>query len=95
MAKCHGNSEDHCCYLGGSYGVCKFLEQGTVPGRRWACALRREHGNWQDVHTDERYLAEVRPKLDEITPAYNDGVMPDCGDWPSPGVDCNDCGVTG
>ena len=74
MAICHGNGSDHCCNLGAA-GVCTFLEENTVPGRRWACGLFRELGSWGAVHTSSRYLSEVRPKLD----AY---ALPDCGDWP-------------
>lgn len=83
---CDGLSGDHCCHLG-TAGVCTFLEEGTVPGRRWACGLRRELGDWQAVHADARYLADVRPKLDAI------GVT-NCGDWPPPGMTCATCGVS-
>jgi hypothetical protein len=50
---CHGNGDTHCCYVAGE--VCEFLEEATVPGRRWACGLRRELGDWQRVHADPRY----------------------------------------
>ncbi len=73
--ECHGNGPDHCCHLG-KYGVCQFLEENTTPGRRWACSLRRIAGSWDAVHTSPLYLAEVKPKLDEI------GITVDCGDWP-------------
>lgn len=72
---CHGNGEDHCCYVDGK--VCPFLEENTVSGRRWACGLLRELGTWTAVHGDERYLAEVRPAWDR------NGVQ-DCGDWRGP-----------
>jgi len=71
---CHGNGPDHCCSLG-QYGVCQYLEENTVEGRRWACGLLRELGAWSRVHVDGRYLRDVKPKLDEL------GVV-DCGDWP-------------
>ena len=72
---CHGNGPDHCCHLG-KYGVCQFLEENTVPGRRWACGLYRIAGSWDKVHTSKLYLVEVKPKLVE------NNVGGDCGDWP-------------
>jgi hypothetical protein len=69
--------------------VCRFLEEGTVDGRRWACGLRRELGDWDKVHADSRYLEDVKPILEGI------GVAVDCGDWPPPGKACGTCGVTG
>lgn len=69
---CHGNGPDHCCYVNGQ--VCPFLEENTVPGRRWACGLYRQLGDWNLVHTDPRYLAVVKPVWDEF------GVA-DCGDF--------------
>lgn len=78
--------EEHCCYVSGK--ECQFLERGTVEGRVFACGLRRQLGSWAKVHSDPRYLAHVRPAWDRTG-----GV--DCGDWPSPGVQCNACGVTG
>ena len=75
---CTGNGPDHCCYLAGD--PCPFLEENTVPGRRWVCGLRRELGSWGAVAADERYLTVVRPVWDAVTPA--DGLpMPDCGTW--------------
>lgn len=74
--RCHGNGEGHCCNLG-RHGVCTFLDdRGTDAPRRWVCRLREELGSWDEVHTDERYLATVYPKLREI------GVREHCGDWP-------------
>jgi hypothetical protein len=84
---CSGRATDHCCYLGGGV-TCRHLEQGTVPGRRWACALRRELGSWKAVHVDARYRP-VREAWDR------GGIMVDCGDWPPAGVECGACGVTG
>lgn len=87
MGLCTGNSEDHCCYaLGGV--ACRFLEENTVEGRRWACGLRRELGDWSKVHSDPRYLAHVKPYWNKVG-------MVDCGDWPRPGEACATCGVTG
>jgi hypothetical protein len=31
------------------------LEENTVPGRRWACGLFRELGDWNSVIADRRY----------------------------------------
>ena len=73
--ECHGNGPDHCCYING--GVCQFLEEDTVPGRRWVCGLYRELGDWAAVHSDPRYQAA--PIADWFTrthPGYG------CGDYP-------------
>jgi hypothetical protein len=75
MPVCHGNGADHCCYIGGR--VCPFLEEGTVPGRRWACGLYRELRSWDAVHADPRYLAsDAARMMAERWPGYG------CGDWP-------------
>lgn len=70
---CHGNGDDHCCWLAGE--VCPFLEEGTVPGRRWACGLFRRAGSWDAVYQSLAYRRHVKPKLKAL------GVV-DCGDWP-------------
>jgi hypothetical protein len=69
---CHGNG-DHCCYLEGQR--CPFLEENTIPGRRWVCGLRRELSSWDAVHRDPRYLTVVKPVL-----KAKGGC--DCGDFP-------------
>ena len=93
-AVCNGTETDHCCTLLGV--TCPFLrDDGPDTDRRWVCTLREELGSWNTVHADPRYLATVRPILDTITPAYNRGVMPDCGDWPPTGVTCQICGANG
>jgi hypothetical protein len=84
-AACSGNSSDHCCYVSGV--ACRFLEENTVPGRRWACGLRRELGSWEAVHTDARYLRHVQPMWDRLGGS--------CGDWPRAGKKCEACGVSG
>ena len=86
MAFCSGNSEGHCCHVGGA--VCRFLEENTVNGRRWVCGLRRDLGSWSEVHHAPDYLTHVKPKL-------NAASLPDCGDWPRAGEKCHECGVTG
>lgn len=83
---CPGDRSEHCCWVRGK--PCRFLEEGTVSGRRWACGLRRELGDWAEVHRDQRYLEHVKPRWLEIG-------MTDCGDWPLPGEVCVICGVTG
>ena len=81
---CLGNGADHCCYVAGS--ACPHLEEHTVPGRRWACGLMREHGDWDQVIADPRYLRDVAPHFGEMN----------CRDWPDgTGVNagqCEDCG---
>lgn len=80
--KCHGNTQDHCCYI---EGPCTYLEEGTVPGRRWACGLYRVHGSWNAMYQTSEYQA-VKEKLNKV------GIDVDCGDWPPPGVRCGTCG---
>ena len=80
--KCHGNAKDHCCYLG---QPCLYVEEGTVPGRRWACGLYRQVGSWEKVYQMPEYPS-VRAKLRTL------GVVQDCGEWPPVGVRCESCG---
>ena len=72
---CHGNLDTHCCTVNGA--PCPYLEENTIPGRRWVCALRRELGSWDLVHQDPRYLTDVQPGWDKY-PYPNMG----CGTWP-------------
>lgn len=76
MSSCHGNNETHCCYVAGE--VCQFLSENIVPGRRWACSLFVELGDWSLVHQDQRYIERVQPHW--ITSG-----TPDCGTWIGPG----------
>jgi hypothetical protein len=71
----------------GQQGPCSFLRENEG-GRRWACALMLEHGDWALVHADQRYLDTVRPYWEQR------GTV-DCGDWPQPGKTCPICGQTG
>jgi hypothetical protein len=80
MPGCHGNQPQHCCWVAGE--VCPFLEEGTVPGRRWACGLRRELGSWDAVHADARYIAHVQVEWDKVG-------IESCGAWgPGTGQCC-------
>lgn len=88
MAECDGRSTGHCCHLG-RHGVCPFV---THDGTRWVCRLRRYLGSWSAVHRSRTYGRIVRPMLDTHA---DHGPLPDCGDWPTPGLRCNTCGVTG
>jgi hypothetical protein len=77
---CHGNGDTHCCYVAGQ--VCRFLEENTVPGRRWACGLRRTLGSWAAVHADAGYQEHVQPHWDAA------GIT-SCGAWgPGTGQCC-------
>ena len=80
---CAGNSDDHCCYLAGQ--PCSFLEEGTVDGRRWACRLRRELGDWDAVLASDQYKEHVAPTFDPL------GI--NCRDWPD-GEGKNNAGCT-
>lgn len=81
---CRGNAEDHCCYVKGER--CRFSEDNTVEGRRWACGLRRELGDWDLVLKDERYIEFVAPVFEPL------GV--NCRDWPDAGKGQR-CGLCG
>ena len=86
---CHGNADDHCCYLGLD-GVCKYLEENTVPGRRWVCGLMRKLGSWDAVLASDEYQRDLQPFYDR----YGDGTS-SCRDWPDPakGQKCKTCGA--
>jgi len=86
MAICSGNKESHCCYIDGR--VCKYLEENTVEGRRWACGIRKDYSSWREVYEDDRYTNDVKPILDYI------GIV-DCGEWPRKNEICAICGVKG
>ncbi len=81
---CSGNSETHCCWLEGK--ECRFLEENTLPDRRWVCGLRRELGDWDKVLASSRYKKHVAPRLELF--GYT------CKDWPdkTKGQYCGDCG---
>ena len=76
--QCHGNGDDHCCYFAGV--LCPYLEENTVPGRRWACGLLRQYNNWNRVLTSDEYLQVVQP-LWETVPNYVPGMT--CESWPN------------
>ncbi len=76
MSVCHGNGDDHCCYVNGE--VCRFLVENATPSRRWSCGLVVELQDWSLVHSDPRYLEFVRPH-------WIVAGTPDCGDWVGPG----------
>lgn len=88
MGICQGNSEDHCCHLG-MMGVCKYLEEDTMEGRKWVCSLYKELDSWEAVHSDERYLMDVRPFWESFDPELN------CGSWPPKGEKCATCNIIG
>lgn len=72
---CHGNGADHCCWIDGK--ACSYLEEYTVPGRRWACGLLRELGSWSALYADPRYQGtEAAAWLALHYPGYG------CGDYP-------------
>jgi hypothetical protein len=83
---CSGNSVDHCCIFNGI--VCEYLEENSVPGRRWACGLMREMGeDWDKVITSEAYIQNIVPLYKKhIWPHYD--VKHNCKTWPSDTCDC-------
>lgn len=87
MPSCTGNNSDHCCYVDGV--ACKHLIVDVVPGRKYACGLRHELGNWDAVYADPRY-AEIQAVWDAGSLAgYK------CGEWPAPRFVCGTCGLEG
>lgn len=76
MSVCHGNGEMHCCNVNGK--PCKYVSERIVSGRRWACLLFVELGDWSSVHKDERYITDVKSHWMKTG-------TPDCGDWIGPG----------
>ncbi len=79
MSACHGNQPDHCCWVDGER--CPYLEEATVPDRRWVCGLRRELGSWEAVHADPRY-APIQAVWDRVG-------IESCGAWgPGTGQCC-------
>ena len=84
---CPGNTPLSCCWVDGV--LCRFLrDDGLEVTRRWVCTLREHYGNWNEVHTDAGYLEHVKPTW----LAQN---IDDCGDYPSAGVSCGECGQVG
>lgn len=75
---CCGNGNDHCCYVKGS--PCKYLEENTVEGRRWACGLRRKYGNWDDVIASIEYQTDIVPVWGN---PLEDPTVLNCKDWPN------------
>ena len=70
---CHGNGDDHCCWLP---EPCEFLQE-NVAGRRWSCVLRRKLPSWDAVHKDPRYLrSKAHAVMAELYPGF------ECGDYP-------------
>lgn len=76
---CHGNGDNHCCYVAGA--VCDYLEENSIPGRRWTCGLLRELGSWDQVHADPRYQP-IQAEWDKVG-------IESCGAWgPGTGQCC-------
>jgi len=72
---CHGNCADHCCYFRGV--ICPYVEEDTVPGRRWTCGLLRELGTWDAVLEDERYRTIVQDLYNTVPELEGTN----CRDW--------------
>jgi hypothetical protein len=50
---CTGNGKEHCCWVKGQ--VCRYVEEDTVEGRRWACGLLVKYGSWAAVNESAEY----------------------------------------
>lgn len=84
---CFGNKDSHCCSINGK--DCKYLEENTMPDRRWACGLMRKLQDWDAVLISKEYITDVKGKF--AHPETN------CRDWPD-GIganshNCVECGV--
>ena len=81
MATCTGRGQadgGHCCWVRGT--VCEFLIENH-DGRRFACGLMAELGDWDKVHADPRYAPM----------AINFADTGLCGDWqPFAGQCCDE-----
>ena len=84
MSKC-GTGTEHCCWFNGEQ--CQYVGPSDKPGFIWQCKLRVETPDWETVHQSPEYITNIKPKWAEI--GYPDR---DCGDWPTLGTVCNDCG---
>lgn len=86
MKRCQATT-GHCCWLEGP--VCRYLrDDGPDAQRRFVCTFFERLGNWDAVHADPVYQAEIAPLMLRLT-----GVL--CGDWPPPGQVCAECGAGG
>jgi hypothetical protein len=85
MTPCSGNAYDHCCYFGGK--VCTFLEENTLPDRKWVCGLMREHQDWDKVLADPMYQQVVIPLLEQYVWPHSE-VKYTCKTWPTGGCCC-------
>ena len=75
--------DEHCCWLNGVQ--CKYLEENTVPGRRWACGLKRRYNTWDAAINSEEYKQDIEPHFGPK------GI--NCKDWPDiPHTKCFACG---
>ena len=84
---CRATPDVHCCWVGGK--VCPFFDvAGLADDRDGACMLRTELGSWAKVHTDPRYLGDVKAKV----PSFVENETWNCGSYPQ--KKCYECGVT-
>ncbi len=86
MSICTGNHEEHCCWINGK--VCSYLEENTVPGRRWACGLLVRLGSWEAVTKSPEWQRDVKPLCDRLG-------LDSCEDFPRKDKICLACGVVG
>lgn len=86
VTECDGRGKDHCCWIYGETQddrvECPWIEKHTVEGRLWACGLYREHGDWEKVYEDPRYLGSP-----VVQHGLENGHWNRCGDWPQSTVD--------
>ena len=75
MGICDGlgdESGDHCCWVAGVQ--CSHLVIDGPTGRRYACGLFTELGDWSLVHADPRYQASPGA-------VWAEKGVADCGPW--------------
>jgi hypothetical protein len=78
--------EGHCCWFG---EVCGHLVV-NVNGRRWACALMVKYHDWEAVYESEEWPMVLDTAMKAgLPPTYK------CGEWPTKGERCGECGNIG
>jgi hypothetical protein len=81
-----GYGEGHCCWFG---TVCEHLEE-TTNERRWSCKLKEKYGTWDEVYGSPEWPGVLANAMAVGLP-----VTYKCGDWPTKGERCGECGVIG
>lgn len=81
---CHGNGDDHCCYVDGQ--VCPHLSENdprATDGRRWSCGLLLTVQEQFPRHDMTRLWERVRrhPLFEQIAQVWAARGVTFCGDF--------------